>query len=46
VLEGGKRTATLRAVTECKVAAVSADHIDRDKLAQLAGAHRREDARS
>jgi hypothetical protein len=44
VLEGGTRTATLRAVTECKVAAVTADHIDRAKLATLAEAHRREEA--
>jgi hypothetical protein len=42
VLEGGTRTATLRAVTECKVAAVPADRVDRDKLAVLAEAHRRE----
>ena len=40
----GSRTATLRAVTECKIAAVPADHIDRDKLAQLAGGHHREAA--
>jgi len=42
VLEGGTRTATLRAVTECKVAAVPADRVDRDKLAMLAEDHRRE----
>jgi hypothetical protein len=42
VLEGGTRTATLRAVTECKVAAVPADRVDRDKLALLAKDHRRE----
>ena len=41
----GTRTATLRAVTECKVAAVPADRIDRDKLAELAGSHHREEAR-
>jgi hypothetical protein len=45
VVEGGTRTATLRAVTECKVAAVPADRMDRDKLAELAGAHHREEAR-
>ena len=45
VLEGGARTATLRAVTECKVAAVPADRIDLDRLAALADGHRREDAR-
>ncbi|HEY0520159.1 MAG TPA: cyclic nucleotide-binding domain-containing protein [Ilumatobacteraceae bacterium] len=41
----GARTATLRAVTDCKVAAVSPDHVDHDKLAMLAGDHRREKAR-
>jgi hypothetical protein len=46
VLEGGVRTATLRAVTECKVAAADHDHIDLVKLAELAEGHRREDARS
>ncbi len=46
VLEGGVRTATLRAVTECKVAAADHDHIDLAKLAELAEGHRREDARS
>ena len=35
VLEGGRRTATLRAVTECKVAVVPADRIDLEKLADL-----------
>lgn len=43
VLAGGVRTATVRAVTECKVAAVPADRIDRDKLAVLAEGHRREE---
>ena len=45
LLEGGARTATLRAVTDCKVAAVKADAIDLDKLAALAQGHRREDAK-
>ena len=45
VLEGGTRTATLRAVTECKVAAVPADRIDLEKLAVLASRHHREEAR-
>ena len=44
VLEGGTRTATLRAVTDCKVAAVPVDRVDRDKLALLAEDHRREHA--
>ncbi len=43
LLEGGARTATLRAVTDCKVAAVRADSIDAGKLAELARGHRRED---
>ena len=43
-LEGGTRTATLRAVTECKVAVAPADRIDLDKLAALASGHRREEA--
>jgi CRP-like cAMP-binding protein len=42
VLEGGARTATLRAVTDCKVAAVPSDRIDREKLAELSTGHRRE----
>jgi len=44
LLEGGVRTATLRAVTDCKVAAVPVDRVDRDKLALLAEDHRREHA--
>jgi hypothetical protein len=42
-LEGGRRTATLRAATECKVAAVPADRIDPELLARLADDHRREE---
>jgi CRP-like cAMP-binding protein len=45
VLEGGTRTATLRAVTECKVAVAPSDQIDVDKLAALASGHRREEVR-
>jgi Cyclic nucleotide-binding domain len=45
LLEDSTRSATLRAVTDCKVAAIPADRIDRDKLAELAGAHHREGAR-
>jgi hypothetical protein len=44
-LEGGTRTATLRAVTDCKVAVAPIDRIDHDKLAALASGHRREEAR-
>jgi hypothetical protein len=36
LLEGGRRTATLRAVTPCRVAAVPGDRIDREALAELA----------
>ncbi len=43
LLEGGKRTATLRAVTSCKVAVAAADELDRDALAEVASGHRRED---
>ena len=42
VLEGGCRTATLRAVTPCKLAVVAASAIDRDALERLAAGHRRE----
>jgi hypothetical protein len=42
VLEDGRRTATLRAVTACKVAAAAAATIDREALAQLALGHARE----
>ncbi len=42
VLEGGRRTATLRARTKCRVAAAPSDAIDRDALIALAEGHRRE----
>jgi hypothetical protein len=42
-LEAGVRTATLRAVTPVRVAAVHAGQIDRDRLAELAEGHRREE---
>ena len=44
VLEGGARTATLRAVTPAKVAVASADQIDPDALAEVSKGHRREEA--
>lgn len=43
VLEGGRRTATLRAVTACRVAVASSDDIDREKLQHIAEGHRREE---
>lgn len=43
ILEGGVRTATLTARTDCKVAVVPADQLDRERLAELSTGHRRED---
>jgi hypothetical protein len=43
VVEGGRRTATLRAVTPAKVVAASADDIEPSALEELAGARRREE---
>ena len=43
VLEGGNRTSTLTAVTDCKVAVARADQIDRSKLEELSEGHRREE---
>jgi Cyclic nucleotide-binding domain len=42
VLEGGKRTATLRARTRCRVAVVPGDAVDRQALEALASERRRE----
>jgi hypothetical protein len=42
-LERGVRTATLRAVTPVRVAAVPAAQLDADRLAMLAAGHRREE---
>jgi CRP-like cAMP-binding protein len=36
LLRGGRRTATLRAVTPCRVAVVPGDRIDRQALEELA----------
>jgi hypothetical protein len=44
VLEGGLRTSTLTCLTACRVAAAPADAIDREKLVELSGSHRREEA--
>jgi hypothetical protein len=43
ILEGGKRTATLRALTPAKLAIASADLIDATALEELASGHHRED---
>jgi hypothetical protein len=44
LLEGNRRTSTLRAATPCKVAVVSADQVDESALTGIASGHRREDA--
>jgi Cyclic nucleotide-binding domain len=43
LLEGGRRTATLRALTRCKVASAEDAQIDPAKLHALSQAHRREE---
>lgn len=43
VLEGGMRTATLRAVTPAKVAVAMADQVDAEALAEVSRGHRREE---
>ena len=43
LLEGGTRTSTLRAVTDCRLAKADADQVDRAALAELARGHRREE---
>jgi CRP-like cAMP-binding protein len=42
-LEGGRRTATLRAVTPCKVATFAPSQVSREALHELAEGHRREE---
>ncbi len=42
LLEGGRRTATLRARTRCKVAVIPAELVDRSAMEQLAEGRRRE----
>jgi hypothetical protein len=44
LVEGGNRTATLRAVTPAKVVIASADDIEPSALEELAASHRREEA--
>lgn len=43
VLEGGRRTSTLRALTKMKVAVARGDQLDRDALAEVSRGHRREE---
>jgi hypothetical protein len=44
LLEGGTRTATLRAKTACKVVSVPGEELDRGALEQVAAGHRREES--
>lgn len=44
VLEGGRRTSTLRAVTPCRVAVAYPDQLDPAALEELRTGHRREEA--
>jgi len=43
LLEEGRRTATLRAVTDCIIAVAAKDQIDRNSLASIAELHHQED---
>jgi len=43
MIEGGRRTATLRALTPCRVAVVRGDRLQPEALTTLAAQHRRED---
>lgn len=43
LLEGGLRTATLRAQTKCRVAVAAANQVDRAALLELSTGHHRED---
>jgi hypothetical protein len=44
ILEGGRRTATLRALTKARVAVAGAEQLDLDKLREISEGHRREDS--
>lgn len=46
VLEGGRRTATLIAVSPCKVAEARKVELDLEKLAEVSEGHRREEGRT
>lgn len=43
ILEEGRRTSTLRAVTPCRVAVAPADAVDRSALVEVSEGHRREE---
>ncbi len=42
ILEGGRRTSTMRAVVDCRVAAIPGERIDRAKVVELSKRSRRE----
>jgi hypothetical protein len=42
ILEGGRRTSTVRALTNCTIAVASAEQIDHTSLAELSTGHHRE----
>lgn len=44
-LEGGRRTSTLRAETRCKLAEFDSSLVSSAEMAEIAGGHRREEAR-
>ncbi len=44
LLEGGRRTATVRADTRCRVAAINGAELDPQLLTELASIHRREES--
>jgi CRP-like cAMP-binding protein len=45
VIESGTRTATVRAVTACRVATLPRRYADGHELAEIARGHRREEGR-
>jgi Cyclic nucleotide-binding domain len=45
LLEGGRRTSTLRAVSTCRVVVVSPGDLDREVLGSVSSTHRREEQR-
>ena len=46
VLEGGRRTSTLRALTPLRLAIATEDQLDLDRLREISESHRREDDRN
>ena len=46
LLEGGRRTATLRALTPCRLAVAAADQLDPRVLQEISSTHRREERRA